>query len=156
MYNLNNTKTKNKILSIGGGKEVAYATWYDENYLSTYNVYIKNTEENKYKKVDNKLIRKYKTDDNEQYWRVDEIGLTEGEYQFKIIPVINQKEQEKDAIITEKIIVKPNIREGFSFSENSPNGGKSSGGYLADGTIPKSAKIIYFNKRKFLVIISIK
>ena len=135
----------NPIIESGGGFETAYVTWHDRTDASSYNVYIKNIEDNEYKQIDNELIRKY-NNNNDTYWRADAIGLIKGKYQFKIVPIINDKEDEKNSIISSDIEVNENIREGFSFAKNSTNGGNSSGGYLENGTIPEDAKIIYVTK----------
>ena len=136
----------NNIIETGGGLEVAYVKWNCNYNMFPYNVYIKNVEKDQYTKIDNSLIRKYKGENNSEYLRADAIGLKEGDYIFKIIPVVNNVENEKNSIITSPIKVKSNVREGFSFSKNSTNGGNSSGGYNDDGTVPDDAKIIYITK----------
>ena len=135
----------NPIIENGGGIECAYVTWCNRDDVSLYNVYIKNIENNQYMQIDNELIRKYNNNKN-IYWRADAIGLIKGKYQFKIVPIVNNKEKEKNSIISSVIEVSANIREGFSFSKNSTNGGYSSGGYLENGAIPEDAKIIYVTK----------
>ena len=121
------------IISIGSGFETIYIEWKDEKNYSNYNVYYKKIEDENYKKIDSQLIRNYKDD----FWRADIVGLKEGEYQLKIIPVIEEKEKRFSLIITDKIYVKQNIREGFC---------SSSGGYLADGSLPKDSNVIYVTK----------
>ena len=122
-----------KIISIGSGFETIYIEWKDEKKYSNYNVYYKENEDENYKKIDSQLIRNYK--DNS--WRADIVGLKEGEYQLKVIPVVEEKEKRLLSVITKKIYVKPNIREGFC---------SSSGGYLADGSLPEDSKVIYITK----------
>lgn len=135
----------NNTIEAGGGLETAYVIWQDTGNISSYNVYIKNVKENDYKQLDKELIRKYKNA-NQIYWRADALGLEEGEYKFKIVPISNQKENESNSITTNTIFVNANVRQGFSFAKNSTNGGHSSGGYLENGTISEDARIIYITK----------
>lgn len=135
----------NNTIETGGGLETAYVIWQDTGNISSYNVYIKNVKENDYKQIDKELIRKYKNG-NQIYWRADALGLEKGEYQFKIVPISNQKESKSNSITTNTIFVNANVRQGFSFAKNSTNGGQSSGGYLENGTISEDAKIIYITK----------
>ncbi len=130
------------IIEKGGGFESAYVTWNDNEKIESYNVYIKNVNEDNYKQIDTELIRKYKKD-NKYYWRADVVGLEQGEYILKIEPVSSMIIL---PVTTKKISVKSNIREGFSFSRNSTNGGNSSGGYLENGQAQDDAKIVYICK----------
>ena len=75
---------------IGSGFESAYAIWKGKYGIYNYDVYIKNVEEGTYKKIDKEQIRKVKGNT----WRADDIGLKEGEYQFKIVPVADGNEIE--------------------------------------------------------------
>ena len=127
---------------IGSEFESAYAIWEGKYGIYNYDVYIKNVEEGTYKKLDKQQIRKVKG----STWRADDIGLKEGEYQFKIEPVSDGNEIKENLMESSIIKVEANDRAGFSFSKNSANGGKSSGGYLENGEIPRDAKILYITK----------
>lgn len=108
------------------------ATVYWNGEYKEYNVYYR-PKDGVYIKADDELVRGNK---------VDLVGLIGGsEYEVKIVPVIEEKEDDALANVT---IVSPMAveREGFAFSPKSTIG-YTSGGYNQDGTIAEDAVIVY-------------
>lgn len=130
------------ILDSKGDLESASVEWKAVEGASGYNVYCKeaNASDSAYKQLDNQLIRQYSS-----YFRADALGLKEGNYVLKVVPIINNSENAGKGAVTRTISVKANIREGFAFSKNSTMK-TGSGGYNDDGTVPADAKIIYVTK----------
>ncbi|AGX44552.1 pectate lyase family protein [Clostridium saccharobutylicum] len=132
-------ESKVSILKSEGWLESASVEWSAVKGATGYNVYYKSASDSdlEYKQLDNQLIRQYKS-----YFRADAIGLGEGNYVFKVVPIINGKEVEEQDAITQNLEVKANVREGFAFSSQSPMK-TGSGGYNDDGTVPSNAQVIY-------------
>lgn len=127
------------ILDSEGWLESANVEWSPVQNATGYNVYYKaaNASDSTFKRLDDQLIRKYTS-----YFRADVLGLAEGNYVIKIVPIINNQEASAAQAITQTLSVKTNTREGFAFSKQSPMG-TASGGYNDDGTVPANAKVIY-------------
>ena len=127
------------ILDSEGWLESANVEWSPIKNATGYNVYYKtaNASDTTYKQLDDQLIRKYAS-----YFRADVLGLSEGNYVIKIVPIINNQEDSAGQAITKALSVKANTREGFAFSKQSP-AGTASGGYKDDVTVPANAKVIY-------------
>ena len=64
-----------------GWLESAYAQWSIDKEADGYTAYIKkaDADDSAYTRIDNELIRKYN-----DYWRVDAVGLTAGDYVIKV------------------------------------------------------------------------
>lgn len=110
--------------------------WGEFSGTGSYNAYY-STDGTAYTKIDPALIR---TDGNGSY-RIEPIGLKGGEnYTVKVVPVVDGSEKEEDAF-TFTAAAKSYDRSGYAFfgASNTP------GAYLADGTIPSNADIIYIN-----------
>lgn len=129
--------TNVNIIESNGDLESASVEWKPLDNASGYNVYYKSESDNNYKQLDNELIRQYPS-----YFRADIVGVKKGTYSFKIVPIIDGKENESLAAFSENVNVKPNLREGFAFSSQSAMG-TGSGGYNDDGSVPDNAQIIY-------------
>ncbi|WP_238918998.1 pectate lyase [Clostridium sp. YIM B02555] len=127
------------ILDSEGWLESASVEWSPVEEASGYNVYYKaaNGSDSTYKQLDNQLIRKYQS-----YFRADVLGLAQGNYVIKIVPIINNQEASSSQAITKTLKVDANTREGFAFSKQSSMG-TGSGGYKDDGTVASNAKILY-------------
>ena len=123
-----------------GYLESAYAEWAPVSGADGYNAYVKGENLTDWTRIDDMLIRKYST-----YWRVDAVGLKEGSYQIKILPVVNENEQENMALVTDSLTVLPHDRSGFAFSSSSTYK-TASGAYNDDGTIISGAQIVYVTK----------
>ncbi|BCZ45680.1 pectate lyase [Clostridium gelidum] len=127
------------ILDSEGWLESANVEWSSVSNATGYDVYYKSASasDSTYKLLDNQSIRKYSS-----YYRADVLGLAEGNYVIKIVPIISSKEDTSVQAITKTLSVKANIREGFAFSSASPMG-TGSGGYKDDGTVASNATIVY-------------
>lgn len=66
-----------------GWLETAYVTWNEYSGADGYNVYCKQAG-GEYFKLDDELVRTYPG-----YFRADALGLPEGEYILKVVPVKN-------------------------------------------------------------------
>ena len=65
-----------QITEAKGWQESAYLKWAPFEGASSYNVYVDD------KKIDAQLVRQYKS-----YYRADVLGLKEGTYSVKVVPV---------------------------------------------------------------------
>lgn len=113
--------------------ENAILTWKYVEGVEDFNVYYKKTNESDYQKLDKMLIRKYPN-----YYRADVLGISEGEYDIKVISVKDDVEIGKSS--EAKINVISHDRSGFSFL------GESTGAYKNDGTLKDNAQVIYVTK----------
>lgn len=129
------------IIQSKGYLEGASVQWSKMENASGYNVYYKLDGESdlKYKQIDDMLIRQYPS-----YFRADILGLSEGNYTIKVIPIIEDKEDESLGNTIKNIEVKNHKREGFAFSQESLMK-TSSGGYDDNGTVKDNAQIVYIN-----------
>ena len=136
------TKTGDiKILSSYGGLETAYLTWESAN-CDSYNVYYKKAGVSDWTKIDKQLIRKYP-----DCYRADVLGLSKGDYDIKVVPV-NGSSEKDSASSQVKVSVSAHAREGFAFSNESPNK-TASGAYNDDGTLKVGAQVLYVTKDNF-------
>ena len=117
----------------GGWLESAYVEWTPISGADGYNVYVASAESSAWKCIDDMLIRKYA-----DYWRADAVGLKAGNYNMKVVPVVNGAEDDSKALITSDLEVTPHDRSGFAFVN-----GTSSGAYNEDGTLKSNARVIY-------------
>ena len=153
----NNLKSETKITSLagnilnaknsevvqktsGGGLESAYIEWESVDGATGYNVYIHNEESDNYEQIDNELIRRYK-DGTSSYWRADAVGLKEGKYTFKIVPIVNNQEDTSKQFESESITVESHDRTGFAWVN-----GETTGAYNMDGTLKENVNIIYITE----------
>ncbi len=118
-----------------GWLESAYVTFTGP--APRYNVYVAKTG-GEYQKLDDPLVRTY-----EGYYRADALGLAAGEYTFKVVPVEDGAEVTAAAVESAPVTVGAYVREGFAFSDKSPNGGHGVGAYNDDGTLKSGARVIY-------------
>lgn len=153
----NNLKSETKITSLAGnilnaknsevvqktsgdGLESAYIEWKSVDGATGYNVYIHNEELDNYEQIDNELIRRYK-DGTSSYWRADAVGLKEGKYTFKIVPIVNNQEDTSRQFESESITVESHDRTGFAWVN-----GETTGAYNMDGTLKENANIVYITE----------
>ena len=127
------------ILNSYGDLETASVEWQGVDDASGYNVYYKEDGEadSKYRQLDSELIRQYSS-----YFRADVLGVEEGSYVIKVVPLFDGKESKSKSAVTSSIDVKSHTREGFAFSKDSAMG-TGSGGYNDDGTVAEDATILY-------------
>ncbi|MBQ8300487.1 MAG: hypothetical protein IJX57_00745, partial [Clostridia bacterium] len=123
-----------QITKAQGHLESAYVEWTNTSEADSYNVFVKGGKFTDYTKIDDELVRYYG-----DYYRADVLGLPAGQYTIKVEAV---KGDTVDAVETQALTVTAHTREGFAFSENSPNK-TASGGYNDDGSISDDANIIY-------------
>ncbi|MDO4171556.1 MAG: pectate lyase [Prevotellaceae bacterium] len=127
-------------VTANGWFEGGYATWTKvEGY--SYNVYVQNTSESTWTKLDTELVREYP-----DCGRADAVGLKAGEYRFKIVPVKDKAEITADATVSGTFTATPYDRGGFAHFRSasttySPAAGV--GAYRNDGTLKAGAKVIY-------------
>lgn len=140
---ISSTARLNSLFQINGWLESAGVEWKAIDKATGYNVYYKSTEDSKasYIQLDNELIRSYS-----DYFRADILGLKEGKYVVKIVPIIDGKANTTKQIITNEFEVKAHTREGFAFSKESTMR-TGSGGYNDDGTVPSNSQILYVNAK---------
>lgn len=131
---IDNPEGKVKILESKGWHESAFVKWEPFADASSYIVYVKGGQYEEYTKLDDQLVRNYGT-----YGRADATGLIAADnYSFKIVPVIEEKEQDAAANEVTGIKVINYKREGFCFLN-----GNTPGAYNADGTLKANARVIY-------------
>lgn len=131
---IDNPEGKVKILESKGWHESAFVKWEPFADASSYIVYVKGGQYEEYTKLDDQLVRNYGT-----YGRADATGLIAADnYSFKIVPVIEEKEQDDAANEVTGIKVINYKREGFCFLN-----GNTPGAYNADGTLKANARVIY-------------
>ncbi len=122
-----------------GWLESAYIKWNPVSYADSYNVYV--IQNGTSTQLDNELIRLYKDDDGNYYYRADAVGLASGSYTMKVIPVVNGSESSTYAATTSTLSVTSHDRSGFAFSQ-----GTSSGAYEEDGTLNSDAVVLYITE----------
>ncbi len=120
------------ITDANGWFESAYAEWVPINGANSYNAYI--SDGTNWLEIDSALIRKYTN-----YYRVDAVGLKAGDYQIKIIPVIDGVENTEAALITSTLTVSAYDRSGYAHFNYS----EGVGAYNDDGTLKDGAIVIY-------------
>lgn len=125
-----------------GWLESAYVEWSTDYKADSYNAYVKE-KDGEYVKLDDELIRHYKTD--KDYYRADALGLKEGTYIMKVVPVKDGKEVASKALETEEIAVASHDRSGFAFSSDSKYK-TGSGAYNDYGTLKQDAVVLYVTK----------
>ncbi len=135
------------IESEGGWFESAYVTFSLTQSASYYNVYCKKVGQ-EYTILDTHLVRDYGT-----YGRADAMGLSQGEYLFKVVPVDeNGVELENLSIESSVLEVKSHDRSGFAFFN-----GAEPGAYTLEGTLKSNAVIVYItNKNKDSVTLDVQ
>ena len=114
-----------------GWQESAYLKWAPFEGASSYNVYVDN------KKIDAQLVRQYKS-----YYRADVLGLKEGTYSVKVVPVNADGAEIAGANTASNLVVKSYNREGFAHFKYD-----GVGAYNNDGTLKAGAKVLYITAR---------
>ena len=120
-----------QITEAKGWQESAYLKWAPFEGASSYNVYVGD------KKIDAQLIRQYKS-----YYRADVLGLKEGTYSVKVVPVNAEGAEITGANTASNLVVKSYNREGFAHFKYA-----GVGAYNNDGTLKAGAKVLYITAK---------
>ena len=123
-----------QLIEAGGWFETAYVKWTNMTGATNYYVYVKGTTESEWTRLDYQLVRNYGS-----YGRADIPGLKEGQYQMKVVPVIDATLMEGMAAETGVLNVKAHDRSGFAHF----NFKEGIGAYNNDGTLKSDAKVFY-------------
>lgn len=114
-----------------GWQESAYLKWAPFEGASSYNVYVDD------KKIDAQLVRQYAS-----YYRADVLGLKEGTYSVKVVPVNAEGKEIAGANTASNLVVKSYNREGFAHFKYD-----GVGAYNNDGTLKAGAKVLYITAK---------
>ena len=120
-----------QITEAKGWQESAYLKWAPFEGASSYNVYVDD------KKIDAQLIRQYAS-----YYRADVLGLKEGTYSVKVVPVNAEGTEIAGANTASNLLVKSYNREGFAHFKYA-----GVGAYNNDGTLKAGAKVLYITAK---------
>ena len=120
-----------QITEVKGWQESAYLKWAPFEGASSYNVYVDD------KKIDAQLIRQYAS-----YYRADVLGLKEGTYSVKVVPVNAEGKEIAGANTASNLVVKSYNREGFAHFKYA-----GVGAYNNDGTLKAGAKVLYITAK---------
>lgn len=120
-----------QITEAKGWQESAYLKWAPFEGASSYNVYVDD------KKIDAQLVRQYKS-----YYRADVLGLKEGTYSVKVVPVNAEGKEIAGANTASNLVVKRYNREGFAHFKYA-----GVGAYNNDGTLKAGAKVLYITAK---------
>ena len=120
-----------QITEAKGWQESAYLKWAPFEGASSYHVYVDD------KKIDAQLVRQYKS-----YYRADVLGLKEGTYSVKVVPVNADGAEIAGANTASNLVVKSYNREGFAHFKYD-----GVGAYNNDGTLKAGAKVLYITAR---------
>ena len=120
-----------QITEAKGWQESAYLKWAPFEGASSYNVYVDD------KKIDAQLVRQYAS-----YYRADVLGLKEGTYSVKVVPVNAEGTEIAGANTVSNLVVKSYNREGFAHFKYA-----GVGAYNNDGTLKAGAKVLYITAK---------
>ena len=120
-----------QITEAKGWQKSAYLKWAPFEGASSYNVYVDD------KKIDAQLVRQYKS-----YYRADVLGLKEGTYSVKVVPVNADGKEIAGANTASNLVVKSYNREGFAHFKYD-----GVGAYNNDGTLKAGAKVLYITAK---------
>lgn len=120
-----------QITEAKGWQESAYLKWAPFEGASSYNVYVGD------KKIDAQLVRQYKS-----YYRADVLGLKEGTYSVKVVPVNAEGKEIAGANTASNLVVQSYNREGFAHFKYA-----GVGAYNNDGTLKAGAKVLYITAK---------
>lgn len=120
-----------QITEAKGWQESAYLKWAPFEGASSYNVYVDD------KKIDAQLVRQYKS-----YYRADVLGLKEGTYSVKVVPVNAEGKEIAGANTASNLVVKSYNREGFAHFKYD-----GVGAYNNDGILKAGAKVLYITAK---------
>ena len=123
-----------EITEAAGWQESLYLKWSFFEGATSYNVYVKGGKYADFTKIDQQLVRKYSN-----YGRADVVGLVEGSYEVKVVPVTDDAEVADKASLAKNIMVRNYDRSGFAHF----NYTSGVGAYNDDGSLKAGAVVIY-------------
>ena len=129
----NSDATKVALKAAQSWFQSAFVEWLPYEGATTYHVYVKGGQYSDFTKIDYQLVRDYGT-----YGRADALGLKEGTYELKVVPVVDNEEKMEAANIASGLKVRTHDRSGFAFKSS-----RTPGAYNADGTLKDNAQVIY-------------
>ena len=134
-----NEEGKVNITESKGWFESAYVKFDKFDGASKYNVYIKGGKYADYTKIDEQLVREYKT-----YIRADVVGLVAGEgYEIKVVPV-NESDTEMSSAANSATGIKVTAYDRSGFAHKGATEGV--GAYNNDGSLKANAIVLYVTK----------
>ena len=126
----------------GGYANGLFAEWAPVTGAAGYKGYVKKSADSAWTQLDDPLIREYS-----DHWRLDALGLAEGNYDVKVEAFASSTASSSLATITKTgIQVTTHDRHGFAFTDVN---GKLPGAYKQDGTLQDKAKVIYVDNTNF-------
>ena len=127
-----------EITEAKGWNESAYVIWNLYEGATTYHVYVKGgSMGSTYTRIDDELVRDYGT-----YGRADVVGLSAAaDYALKVVPVMDETEDESKASYATGIQVTRYSREGFAHFQYT-----GVGAYNDDGTLKDGARVLYVTR----------
>ncbi len=132
----NTDATKISLKAAQSWFQSAFVEWLPYENATAYHVYVKGGQYSDFTKIDDQLVRDYG-----DYCRADAMGLKAGDYQLKVVPVVNDAEVADAANVASDLKVRAHDRSGFAF-----NTSKTPGAYNADGTLKDDAVVVYLTK----------
>ena len=134
-----NEEGKVNITESKGWFESAYVKFDKFDGASKYNVYIKGGKYADYTKIDEQLVREYKT-----YIRADVVGLVAGEgYEIKVVPV-NESDTEMSSAANSATGIKVTAYDRSGFAHKGATEGV--GAYNNDGSLKANTIVLYVTK----------
>ena len=134
-----NAEGKVNITESKGWFESAYVKFNKFDGASKYNVYIKGGKHADFTKIDEQLVREYKT-----YIRADVLGLVAGEgYEIKVVPV-DEAGTELTSAANSASGIKVSAYDRGGFAHKGATEGV--GAYNNDGSLKANAIVIYLTK----------
>ncbi len=127
-------------VTVGGWYEGGYVTWTKADSMA-YNVYVQEQSSDTWTQLDTELVREYATTG-----RADALGLTAGQYRFRIVPVQDGNELTAEATESDVFTATAYDRAGyahFATASSTFNVSDGVGAYKNDGTLKDGAKVIY-------------
>lgn len=123
----------------GGWLESAWAEWYALPGVKAYNAYVNDASTGEWSRIDDELVRSYG-----DYGRVDALGLKEGAYSIRIVPVVDGVEDESLSCVAANLDVRPHDRTGYAhFGRDTSGIHEGVGAYKNDGTLKDDAIVLY-------------
>ena len=129
-------QNKVEITSYLGTNEAAYLEYNKVPNASNYSIYFKSSNESNYIKADDDIA--FTQNLNATTIRTDLIGLKSGSYNIKIVPIINNLEQEN---IASSVLVNVNEYDRSGYAHFKYSDGV--GAYNNDGTLKDNAIVLY-------------